>query len=95
MQLYTFGMITINVITNYNSVTERFLSQVKNLTDQLRNIDLNNTEAVVQIGDTIDSLAESTDFILYATLVPAIILGVALLFSCFGLILGKQYNHNT
>ena len=75
--------ITNDIVT----ITDDIQSQVKNLTDDLRDIDLNNTEA---IGDTIDSLAESTDFILYATLVPAIILGVALLLSCFGLILGKQ-----
>ena len=64
-------------------------NQVTNLTSELKKIDLNNTDAVIYIGDSIDRLEEYTDYILYATLVPAIILGIALFLSCFGLILGK------
>ena len=64
------------------------------MTEQLKNIDLSNTDAIVEIEETIDKFAGYTDIILYATLVPAIILGIALLFSCFGLILGTKLLKN-
>ena len=69
------------------NITDDIKAQVTNLTEELRKIDLDN--ATIGIRDNIENFANYTDIILYATLVPAIILGVALLFSCFGLIFGK------
>jgi hypothetical protein len=61
--------------------------EITNLTDELKKIDLNN--ATKDIGDKIETISGYTDTILYVTLVPAIILGVALLLSCCGLIIGN------
>jgi gas vesicle protein len=61
--------------------------EITNLTDELKKIDLNN--ATKDIGDQIETISGYTDIILYVTLVPAIILGIALLLSCCGLIIGN------
>ena len=74
-----------------HEVTKDIQSQITNLTKELNNIDLNNTEAIQDIGSQIDDFASYTDYILYATLAPAILLGIALLLSCFGLIIGMSY----
>ena len=79
---------TQGITNDIVDITDDIKAQVTNLTDKLKNIDLNNTETIQDIGNAIDSFANYTDIILYTTLVPAIILGLALLFSCFGLILG-------
>ena len=80
---------TQGISNDINAIADDVRNQVTNLTSELKKIDLNNTDAVIHIGDLIDRLEEYTDYILYATLVPAIILGIALFLSCFGLILGK------
>ena len=61
--------------------------EITNLTDELKKIDLNN--ATKDIGDQIETISGYTDTILYVTLVPAIILGFALLLSCCGLFIGN------
>ena len=80
---------TKGISNDINAIADDVRNQITNLTSELKKIDLNNTDAVIYIGDSIDSLEKYTDYILYATMVPAIILGIALLLSCFGLILGK------
>ena len=72
------------------NITDEIQTQITDLTDELKNIDLSNTPAIKDIEVTIDNFAGYTDIILYATLVPAIILGVALLLSCFGLLFGTN-----
>ena len=71
-----------------NKVSNDIREQITDLTDELKKIDLGN--ATEGIGESIDSISEYTDFVLYATLVPAVILGIALLLSCCGLIIGNN-----
>ena len=74
---------------NVHNITDDIRNQVDSLTSELRNIDLNNTKPVQDIEHRLDQLSGYTDVVLYVTLVPAIVLGIALLLSCFGLIIGK------
>ena len=74
---------------NVDNITVDIRHQVASLTSELRNIDLNNTEAVQEIDNKLAELSGYTDTVLYVSLVPAIVLGVALLLSCFGLIIGN------
>ena len=81
---------------NIDNITVDIRSEVASLTSELRNIDLKNTKAVQEIDDKLNQLSGYTDAVLYVTLVPAIVLGVALLLSCFGLIIGNYvviYGH--
>ena len=81
---------------NIDNITVDIRSEVASLTSELRNIDLNNTKAVQEIDDKLNQLSGYTDAVLYVTLVPAIVLGVALVLSCFGLIIGNYvviYGH--
>ena len=74
---------------NVDNITVDIRHEVATLTSELRNIDLNNTEAVQEIDNKLAELSGYTDTVLYVSLVPAIVLGVALLLSCFGLIIGN------
>ena len=92
--LRNFSVAFVNDYTkiiskNVHNITDDIKNQVDSLTSELRNIDLNNTEAVQDIEDRLEQLYGYTDVVLYVTLVPAIVLGTALLLSCFGLIIGK------
>ena len=78
-----------------NTVTDDIKKQVTDLTKELQDIDLNNVDVIKNISDTIHNISDISDYILYGTLGPAIILGIALLLSCFGLIIGKiHYNYS-
>ena len=74
---------------NIDNITVDIRHEVASLTSELRNIDLTNTEAVQEIDNKLAELSGYTDTVLYVSLVPAIVLGVALLLSCFGLIIGN------
>ena len=74
---------------NVDNIAVDIRHEVASLTSELRNIDLNNTEAVQEIDNKLAELSGYTDTVLYVSLVPAIVLGVALLLSCFGLIIGN------
>ena len=92
--LRNFSVAFVNDYTkiisdNVHNITDDIKNQVDSLTSELRNIDLNNTKPVQDIEHRLDQLSGYTDAVLYVTLVPAIVLGIALLLSCFGLIIGK------
>ena len=93
--LRNFSVAFVNDYTkiisdNVHNITDDIKNQVDSLTSELRNIDLNNTKPIQDIEARLDQLSEYTDVVLYVTLVPAIVLGIALLLSCFGLIIGKK-----
>ena len=92
--LRNFSVAFVNDYTkvireNVDNITVDIRNEVASLTSELRNIDLNNTEAVQEIDNKLAELSGYTDTVLYVSLVPAIVLGVALLLSCFGLIVGN------
>ena len=81
---YTQG-IRDDVMEISNDIKE----QITSLTDELKKIDLGNATKDIEVK-FIDPISEYTDYVLYATLVPAIVLGIALLLSCCGLIIGNS-----
>ena len=74
-----------------DTVKSDIKQQVTDLTKELQDIDLNNVDAIQNISKTLDDISDLSDYILYGTLGPAVILGIALLLSCIGLIIGKTH----
>ena len=77
-----------------DKVKDNIKRQVVDLTKELQDIDLNNVDTIKDISKTLDDITDVSSYILKWTLGPAIILTIALLLSCIGLIIGTTFYTN-